>query len=131
MVCHHQGDASEEAVNWFTKAMVHNHSNSREAHFMLAECYFEGKGVTQDYNRALDLYKKVDVYDCFPSELRWKAEMRLGDICYYGYGVEKNMKIAKEYYEEAAKSIESAAEYFDEDTINEAKKKLKELKILK
>ena len=55
----------------------------------LGECYYYGRGVEQDYNKAFDLFKKA--------EERRAAQYFLSECYFYGYGVDQDFQKADEY----------------------------------
>ena len=71
------------------------------APYMLAECYFYGRGVDQDYKEAVKWYEKtLDVHEECSIYLGC-AQYKLG-VCYEnGYGVAMSKEDALSYYESA------------------------------
>ena len=51
----HDHSIHAEAVHWFMKAASHDHSHALNA---LGSCYFFGKGVPQDYSKAVFYFRK-------------------------------------------------------------------------
>lgn len=70
-----------EAIRWLTLASDQNHTSSTVS---LANIWSEGKGVPQDTEYGIRLYKKAVVGGSAT------AAMRLGHIYEYGNGVEKS-----------------------------------------
>ncbi|MGE4405317.1 tetratricopeptide repeat protein [Pseudomonas sp.] len=58
--------------------------------------YYQGNGVSVDYNRALELFN-ISAEKNNPA-----AETALGDMYFYGHGVARDYKISKEWYSKAA-----------------------------
>ena len=90
-----------EAIKWYKIAV--NQGNS-EAQKNLGDCYFLGKGVEKDYEKAADLY-----LDAFNNN-NYKAKNRLGICCYLlGEHYYKGQHVKKDYYK-AVKWYQKAAE---------------------
>lgn len=70
----------ESAVELFEKASEKGHQN---ATYNLGYCYFAGKGVEQDYKKALSLFLRV-------AEKVKEAPTRIGACYLFGYGIKKN-----------------------------------------
>jgi len=65
--------------------------------YTLAEMYFYGRGVKQDYSRAFDLYQWAAINGC-----NFNAWFRMGEMYEYGYGVEVDNQRAINCYTKAA-----------------------------
>lgn len=65
--------------------------------YTLAEMYFYGRGVKQDYLRAFDLYQFATI-----NGYNFNAWFRMGEMYEYGYGVEVDNQRAIECYIKAA-----------------------------
>lgn len=74
------------------------HRNAPAA-YTLAEMYFYGRGVKQDYSEARHLYSFA-----YGNGRNVNAAYRLGEIYEYGYGVEIDNKRALDYYTIAAEN---------------------------
>ena len=62
----------------------------------LGDCYCEGKGITQDYKKAIYWYEKA-------TNLNNSDAMNSLGTCYYtGKGVQQDYKKAFEWFEKAA-----------------------------
>ena len=68
-----------------------------KAQYRFAENYHNGKVLTKDYSRALDLFRRA------ANSGLTQANFKLGLINHYGQGKAKNLKDAYSYYEKAAK----------------------------
>jgi hypothetical protein len=62
------------------------------AMIILGKCYLFGKGVPQNSDKAIYLYRKA------ANMGYWKAQYELGECYQYGYGVAKNYSIAYQWY---------------------------------
>ena len=56
----------------------------------------DGKGEEQDYNKALELFKKATECDCA------RANYHIGRFYENGLGVDADIETAKEWYQKAA-----------------------------
>lgn len=73
------------------------------AQYMLAEMYFNGEGVQQNYETAIYWYKKsVDINSDHPYPPE-QALVQLGNCYKDGIGVEKNLVLSYAYYKIAQK----------------------------
>ena len=70
----------------------------------LGTCYYRGDGVSKDYEKAVEWYRKsaAQGYSI--------AQYNLGVCCQYGNGVPKDLEKAAEWYEKAAKQGYSPAQ---------------------
>ena len=75
-----------QAVVWCKIAAEHGYAESR---FMLAECYHFGRGVAVDHAEALKWFSLVDSP---------KAIFMVGEHYYHGWGVQRDLKLADEWY---------------------------------
>jgi len=99
---------SATAFEWLKKAAEQGYF---PAYFPLAECYFDGIGVKQDYTQAVKWFKQCADH-VFPSrayfdqhqheEEQKKAQCKLADCYFYGYGVEQSPVKAIEWLGKAA-----------------------------
>jgi TPR repeat protein len=64
----------------------------------LGRCYFDGSGIGEDKEKAMELFKEAAEMD-YP-----KALYDIGDCFYNGIVVEKNEDEALNYFQKAAKS---------------------------
>jgi TPR repeat protein len=117
----------DEAFKCFSKAAAQGHA---KAQYMLGACYELSRGVTKDFEKAMELYNKAAEQDAqyqFLLGEKYKngnitpkddakaaewyrkaadrgnrmAEFALGDCCYFGEGVPKDLAKAVEYYRKA------------------------------
>lgn len=81
-----------EAFKWFAKSAE---QGNVEAMFCLGECYRDGAGVDQDYEKAFEWFAKA-------AELGYEEAMPdLAFLYERGAGVEKNLDAAAEWYDKA------------------------------
>ena len=73
---------------------------------LLGVLYMEGKGVTQDYNKAR-LWLDKAASQNFP-----RAQMNIGRLYHNGWGVPQDYTRAKEWYEKAAAQGNAIAQYY-------------------
>ncbi|KAL7534453.1 hypothetical protein ACHAXR_005889 [Thalassiosira sp. AJA248-18] len=71
----------------------------------LGHRYFEGDGVPQDFNKALELWHRAVKLDCVMSH------SNIGYAYFYGEGVEKDVKKARYHWERAAMGGDVAARH--------------------
>lgn len=90
----------EEAVKWLIQAAE---QNMPQALGYLGKCYFFGNGVSQDDNKAFQLFKQAE--RCGAG---WIYRY-LGDCFYNGYGTEKDTKEAWEYYQQGVEKKDKTA----------------------
>ena len=76
--------------------IVPNKKDIAQAQYLFAENHYEGKKLSKDYSRALDLYTKAS--DSGVNQ----ANFKLGLMNHYGKGKVKNLKLAYEYYIKSA-----------------------------
>jgi len=80
-------------VKWYQKAAEQENAQAQNA---LGWMYAQGKGVKQDYNKAVALYKKS-------SEQGYaRAQANLGWMYDEGNGVKQDYEIAIRWYQKAA-----------------------------
>lgn len=82
-----------KAIVWFCKAAK---QGLDKAQFCLGECYYNGYGITQDYEQAALWYSKA------ATQGMAVAQDMLGECYYYGRGVTQNYNLAIEYFQKAA-----------------------------
>lgn len=81
-----------ESVNWFKKAAENGNSSGE---FFLAEAYRDGVGVSQDYQKALQLFRKlVDNDD-------WEAAQAISHMYASGQGVPQSREESERWYRRA------------------------------
>ncbi len=109
-------DQDPQAVKWFEKAITYDAEEidagciDGEPYAYLGQCYLNGFGVEQDYNRAIELLK-------VGAELQDEIAEYLLGICYQeGLGVEANPELAFAFVKRSADqdnqdAIELLAEY--------------------
>ena len=78
-----------EAVKYFRMVADKDFAT---AQYILAKCYYEGKGVEQNYTEAFKYYSKAAAKDLAA------AQYMLGECYYFGRGVEQNFYEAFKYY---------------------------------
>lgn len=88
----------EKAFFWFNTGFTVLHRNAPLL-YTLAEMYFYGRGVEQNYSAALHFYSMAYGNGC-----NRNAAFRLAEMYEYGYGVEIDNKRALDYYTKAAES---------------------------
>jgi len=66
------------------------------AMFNIGNLYFDAKGVTQDYDKAMEWYQKAADIDYLP------AIHNVGYLYYHGYGVPQDYKKAFQYFSRAS-----------------------------
>jgi localization factor PodJL len=71
-------------------------AGERNAQFVIASRYLDGKTIEQDFAKAADWYRKAAEQELAP------AQYRLGTLFERGRGVEKNLETARQWYERAA-----------------------------
>lgn len=76
-----------------------------EAQCHIGICYYEGKGIEQDVQKAVEWYRKA------AEQGYAEAQNRLGVRYDRGEGVEENSKIANEWYLKAAKQGHAKAQF--------------------
>ena len=76
-----------------------------EAKYSLGIMHYEGKGVSQDYNIALDWFRQA------ADEGNALAQKRMGYMYYNGEGVDKDYKEALIWYKKAADQGFDKAQY--------------------
>ena len=70
-----------------------------EVFIKLGDLYYKGKGVEQNYVKAIEYYKKAMLYS---NDVEYDADYRMGECYYYGRGVEQDYNKAIGWYREAA-----------------------------
>lgn len=75
---------------------VFNHSEEAEAKHYLASLYYQGKGIPQDTNKAIELFAQAATAGYLP------AINNLGLLYLSGEGVSKDYSKAREYFTKAA-----------------------------
>ncbi len=70
----------------------------------LANCYYRGEGVLQDYTKALHWYRKAAQHG------NDEAQNNLANMCYNGHGVVKDYVQAVEWYRKAANQGNAAGQ---------------------
>ncbi|MBN9286742.1 MAG: hypothetical protein BGO43_02360 [Gammaproteobacteria bacterium 39-13] len=82
------------AFYWADKAAT---GNNPEAKYLLGSYYLDGIGTQVDYEKAFHIFS--DLAD----QGNALAEFKLGQMYYYGQGVEKNLPIAKKWFLKSAR----------------------------
>lgn len=93
----------EQALKWNKKAVEHE---SALAQFNLGLMYYEGKGVRQDYAKAVSLFDKSVENGCD------RAYVYLGTCYREGLGVEENLEKAFNFYLRAAEALDRDAMFW-------------------
>ncbi len=105
----------KEAVRWYRASQE---KEDAIALFCLADLYKDGTGVdigiSLDYKEAIKLYMRSAQQGC------WISSSRLGDMYRDGIGEKQDLKIAKDYYEQALLNADS----FEDFPIDENEKNL-------
>jgi len=78
-----------------------------EAHFLLGECFYHGRGVGKNYSKAVEHYKNSS---SLLSGIHYDAYCALGRCYEKGHGVEKNEEEALRYFDKAAKAENATAQ---------------------
>ena len=86
----------KKAFMWLNTGFAVFHRNAPVL-YTLAEMYFYGRGVEQDYFKALNFYGMA-----YGNGRNINAAFRLAEIYEYGYGVEIDNQRALDYYKDAA-----------------------------
>ena len=81
-------------VKWLLKA---EERGNKKARFLLGVCYYEGRGIEQDYYKALSCFRRS--IDCGTEE--GLSYFYLANCYAFGYGLLIDAKKAKEYYGKA------------------------------
>ncbi len=81
------------AYYWISKA---SETENEDALYMLGNCYLEGIGVAVDYAKA------YAIFDMLSEQDHHLAQLKLGQMFYYGKGTPKNDNIAKHYFLQSA-----------------------------
>lgn len=92
----------QEAVRWLTAA---SDQGNVEAKFLLGKCYLDGIGVEQNDTLGCDFIRTA------ASEKVASAYALFGDLCYYGRGMEKDLRRALDNYKVGAEKGDTAALY--------------------
>ena len=90
------------AFYWYAKSADEGNA---DAQYELANCYTEGKGVAQSYDKAVYWYIKS------AEQNHVGAQYKLADCYYYGRGVEQNLEKAIGGYIECAVQGNADAQY--------------------
>ena len=80
-----------EAFKWFRMAADQGDLYSL---FKVADFYYEGKGVPQDYAEAIKIWTKRSSH--------YESQFKLGDCYYYGHGVKQDYAEAVKWYRKSA-----------------------------
>lgn len=92
----------ENSFNYYEKAADSGDAN---AQYYVGKCYYDGKGVKQDYNRAFVYFKRA------ADKGHIDAQYNIG-FCYAeGQGVKEDYNKAFEYWKKAADKGNADAQY--------------------
>jgi len=91
-----------EAVKWYRKAAEQGNA---KAQVNLGVMYYEGKGVTQDYQEAVKWYRKA------AEQGLAGAQYNLGNGYYNGIGVTQDFAEAEKWYRKAAEQGDADAQH--------------------
>jgi len=97
----------ELAAQWYEKAAKKGYP---PAQFALAMCIAEQRGVQGKWNEAEILFQQAAEYYMYHME-ESDAFYRLGMLHLYGYGVNKDEKLAREYFQKGAQVNQGGALY--------------------
>ena len=87
--------AQADNVPNFQETLRAAEQGDAEAQFGLGAMYYTGKGVPQDYKKAIQWYRKA------AEQGNAEAQLVLGGMYYTGKGVPQNMAIAKKWFSRA------------------------------
>lgn len=90
-----EDDIDANTLRHFIKAAEYGH---KEAQYLVGECYYYGKGVRTDYQRALEYYFKA------ATQNHASAIYSIGFMYYHGEGVEQNKTAAFQWFTKALNS---------------------------
>ena len=93
---------AKEAFKWFKAAAE---QGNPIAQFKLGICYYNGKGVKQDYKEAFRLFKAA------AEQGDAKAQYNLGICYYYGEGTKQDYNEAFRWFKAAAEQGHADAQY--------------------
>lgn len=79
--------------------LVHK-DNYEEAAFHLGECYYLGRSVQQDYQKAFEYFNRALNSDKVYSSNIYNSKFYLGEMYLLGNGVNFDCQKAKEYFED-------------------------------
>ncbi len=98
----------DKAFEWFKKAVDNGDTSAK---LKLAECYKRGAGCQRDYAAAMALYQQVAGDKSLKRySFADVAEYELGNMYLKGLGVEVDLRKAYDYFKQAAKNDNRAAE---------------------
>lgn len=80
------------------KELLHNAAEQGDANaqYLLGDCYYYGKGVDRNRNKAVEWYSKAALNNYA------RAQDKLGDCYYFGQGIAQDKRKAIEWYGKAA-----------------------------
>ncbi len=100
-----QDDNGKKAFEYLTQA-VETKKNTGELFYKLGTCYQFGIGTAQDIKKAISIFEQAS------SMKNGKAQNALGLIYMYGEGVEKNYKVAQQYFLESKENKSIEADFY-------------------
>ena len=75
------------------KAAEQNYARAQNS---IGACYHNGKGVVQDYARAMEWYMKA------AEQGYATGQTNIGKLYYFGLGVNRDLQVAKKWFQKAA-----------------------------
>jgi TPR repeat protein len=121
----------EKAIYWYQRETEMGY---RDAFCKLGEMYFDGKGISKDYQKAREMFEKAILDDehfgdGYSGYLRDRAKAYLGVIYRDGLGVESNQIKAKTFLADSADKNDAKGMYelailFEKEGNSEAASKL-------
>lgn len=103
----------DKAIYWYQRETEMGY---RDAFCKLGEMYFDGKGISKDYQKAREMFEKAILDDehfgdGYSGYLRDRAKAYLGVIYRDGLGVESNQIKAKTFLEDSADKNDAKGMY--------------------
>ena len=92
-----------ESARWFRRAAE---AGNARGQLQLAECFYIGYGVTQDFAQAAEYYRKS------AEQGHPVAQRCLGDMYVTGNGVRRQPVLAATWYQRATDQGDASAQYF-------------------
>lgn len=103
----------KKAVKWYRKFVEWDDLDFDDmyvvkAQLVLGDCFYDGKGIQQDYAEAVKWYRKALKNDSFHSQLLcdeklvFNSKKNLADCYYYGRGIKQDYPAAIKWYRKAS-----------------------------